>query len=266
MVLIIGGLPSSGTTLLRHLCNDHPDITLTHEFGNFHYVGKPYREYRDQLLKRLWNKGVLENRFLLWSPTNHLSLKIVKIVESHTFIARYLFEMHRYRRNIVDLSIVGTVLQSMFPKAHIVGDKEPHYVFALDELAKVDGLKRLIIYRDCRDVTSSTLENSRTKWRNKTWIKDFNTAEKGAKQWVRAIELMERNIDKLHIIRYEDLIYQPDRELKALGSWLGVDPMGFPKKIIRDTSIGKYKSGLTDEELVTIMEVAGPAMSRLGYT
>jgi hypothetical protein len=265
MALIIGGHPASGTTLLRHLCNNHPDITLTHEFGNFHHLGRPYKEYRDELLKRLWNKGILENRFLLWSPSNHLSLKVVKIVKSHAFIARYLFEMHRYRRNIVDLSIVGTVLKSIFPKAHIVGDKEPHYVFALDELGRVGGLKRLIVYRDCRDVTSSVLHNSRTKWRKKTWIKDFNTAEKVAKQWVRAIEVMERNMDKIHIIRYEDLINKPDRQLNTLGSWLGVDPTGFPKEIIRDTSIGKYSTGLSDEELATVMKVAGPTMCRLGY-
>lgn len=265
MVLIIGGHPASGTTLLRHLCNNHPDITLTHEFGNFHYLGRPYKEYRYQLLKRLWNRGVLENRFLLWSPSNHLSPKVVKIVGSHAFIARYFLELHRYHRNIVDLSIVRTVLKSIFPKAHIVGDKEPHYVFALDELARVNGLKRLIVYRDCRDIASSLLENSRTKWRNKIWIKDFNTAEKVAKQWVRAIEVMERNIDKLHTIRYEDLINQPDVELKTLGSWLGVDPTGFPKEIIRDTSIGKYNIGLSDKELATVMEVAGPTMSQFGY-
>ena len=265
MVLIIAGHPASGTTLLRHICNNHPDITLTHEFGNFHNLGVPHKEYRNQLLKRLWNRGILENRFLLWSASNHLSPKAVKIAKSHAFIARYLLEMHRYRGSVVDLSIVRTVLQGLFPKAQIVGDKEPHYVFAMDELASVNGLKRIIVYRDCRDVTSSLLENSRTKWRNKAWIKDFNAAEKVAKQWVRAVELMERNIDKLHAIRYEDLINQSDRELKKLGSWLGVDPADFSTEIIRDTGVGKYNIGLSDKELVTVMEVAGPTMSRLGY-
>ena len=110
MVLIIGGHPASGTTLLRYLCNNHPDITLTHEFGNFHYLGRSYKEYRNQLLKRLWKRGTLENRFLLWSPSNHLSPKVVKIVNSHAFIARYLFEIHRYRRDIIDLSIYNIFL------------------------------------------------------------------------------------------------------------------------------------------------------------
>jgi hypothetical protein len=61
------------------------------------------------------------------------------------------------------------------------------------------------------------------------------------------------------------LINQPDVELKTLGSWLGVDPTGFPKEIIRDTSIGKYNIGLSDKELATVMEVAGPTMSQFGY-
>lgn len=63
----------------------------------------------------------------------------------------------------------------------------------------------------------------------------------------------------------KDLIQQPERELEALGNWLGVDPSGFPKELILDDSIGKYKSGLTDEELTDVMKIAGPTMARLRY-
>ncbi|MBA3562613.1 MAG: sulfotransferase [Gammaproteobacteria bacterium] len=67
MVLLIAGHPRSGTTLLRRLCNAHPDIALTHEVGTFLYLGSSYKEYRRQLIRRSWDRSVLNNRTLLWS-------------------------------------------------------------------------------------------------------------------------------------------------------------------------------------------------------
>jgi hypothetical protein len=79
------------------------------------------------------------------------------------------------------------------------------------------------------------------------------------------MELTDRHRDKLRIIHYEDLIKNKERELNALGDWLDVDSAGFDARIIRDTSIGKYKSGLSDKDLVTVMDVAGPTMAKMGY-
>lgn len=122
------------------------------------------------------------------------------------------------------------------------------------------------MYNDCRDVASSTLKRFRAVERNnKEWIENLSMAETIAKRWVQAIELMESHAEKLHIIRYENLIKQPDQELEALGGWLGVNPSGFSKEVIQNTGIGKYKEGLSKEELATIMNIAGPTMARLGY-
>jgi hypothetical protein len=76
-----------------------------------------------------------------------------------------------------------------------VDDKYPNYVFMSDKLTEVDGLSCWIIYRDCRDVTSSILKRVRNDWRNRSWANGINTVEKVATQWVRAIELMERCSD-----------------------------------------------------------------------
>ena len=66
-------------------------------------------------------------------------------------------------------------------------------------------------------------------------------------------------------MHYEDLIKEKERELKVLGEWLGVNPAGFDAGVIRDTSIGKYKTGLSDEDLTTVMDIAGPTMAKMGY-
>ena len=162
MVLLIGGHVRSGTTLLRNLCNSHPEIALTREFNYLSGLGKPYTEHSRILLNELWGKTIfgLRNRMRLgWHLRNY------------AFVARYLFYMQRYRQYLIDVKAIGSTLRRIFPEARIVGDKTPHYVLTLDKFVATKGISCLIIFRDCRDVTSSTLERARTKWRKKPWIK-----------------------------------------------------------------------------------------------
>ena len=124
-----------------------------------------------------------------------------------------------------------------------------------------------MIFRDSRDVASSTLHGYCTKWRGRSWTVSVDTAEKVAARWIRSIEIIERNRDKIHIIRYEDLIREPGAELERLGRWLRVDPCLPVEEVsrIRENSIGKYKTGLTREELDAVMKITGPVMEKLGY-
>jgi DNA-binding ferritin-like protein (Dps family) len=204
----------------------------------------------------------------LWGKTKNRRIRLRGHMRNLAFVARYLFEMRRYRNALIDIEAIESILKSIFPKAHIVGDKTPDYLLSLDRLVLNNGLNCLIIFRDCRDVTSSVLVQIRTKWRKKHWKHNFDTAEKIAERWVRRIEIMERNKGKIHIVRYEDLVLEPRQELDKLAEWLGIDAAGFSDNLIsniRKTSIGKYKTGLTKEELDTVMSIASPTMARLGY-
>jgi hypothetical protein len=247
LVLLIGGHIRSGTTLLRNLCNSHPEMAITNEFSYFFDLEKTYMEHSLLLIKRLWRKTITKRQ-----------------LHNCAFGANYLFNLRRHRNGLIDVKAIESTLRTIFPEARIVGDKTPWYMFSLDKFVATNGLSCLIVYRDCRDVTSSTLEKVRTQWRNQP-TQHIDTAEKVAKRWVHCIEIMERHKDKIHIIRYEDLVREPRRELEVLATWLGVDPAGFPEELIRDNSIGKYKTGLTDEELKRVMDIAGLAMARLGY-
>lgn len=256
MVLVIGGHIRSGTTLLRNLCNSHPEIEITNEFNYFSGLGKSYTEHRRILLKRLWGE------------TKSRGIKLPSLFGDYAFVTRYLFKIRGFRQNTIDAIAIESTLRSIFPKAHIIGDKTPRYVFLLDKLVAERGLSNLVIFRDCRDVASSVLVRIRSKWRKKHWKYNVDTAEKIAGRWVRGIEIMERNKDKIHIIRYEDLVLEPKRELIKLAKWLGVDPAGFSDSMvsnIRKRCIGKYKTALTKEELRTVMAIAGPMMEKLGY-
>ena len=181
---------------------------------------------------------------------------------------RYLRKLRRHGPGRIDLAGIEATLREVFPRAGLVGDKMPKYADLLDKLAPTSRLASVVIYRDCRDVTTSHLMLARTSWRNQGWIRNQDSAEKVAARWVSAIETMERHRDRIHIIRYEDLVREPRRELGALAAWLGVDPAGFPDRSIMSVQvngIGKYRDGLSRQEQEVVMAIAGPTMARFGY-
>ncbi|OPZ88464.1 MAG: hypothetical protein BWY73_01658 [candidate division TA06 bacterium ADurb.Bin417] len=156
-------------------------------------------------------------------------------------------------------------LRALFPSARLVGDKYPNYIYHLDAIVESDGILPLVIYRDGRDVVSSTLDNVRTLWAGQRWVKSVQTAEEVARQWVEAMAIMERQAARCHRIRYEDLVRKPRPVLAELGRWLDVDPSAFPRRRIHDTSIGKYRQNLSADDLAAVTRIAGPALERLGY-
>lgn len=266
MVLLVGGHVRSGTSMLRDICNGHPDLVMTHEFAAFLGIGKPYTDYQQRMLQAWKRKSHLRYNIFRypgvarnWWRTGYAA------VRGHLFTARFLLKMRKYHQEQIEVSLVEAVYRDLFPKVKLVGDKWPDYVFYLDKFAEHEDVLPVMISRDCRDVASSTLKLVRTNWRNQAWTKNVNTVGKIAQRWLSITELIERNRDKVHCIRYEDLVRNPEQELKVLGKWLGIDPGGFPVKFIRDNRVSKYKNGLTTDEVEEIIHVAGPTMARLGY-
>jgi hypothetical protein len=249
-VVIIGGHQRSGTTILRGMCNRHPKVALTLEFANFRDLGRGYFGYRARLEHR-WQTVQKEN------PRDWQDVTFSKV---------YRRRLRYYLGRRIDADAIGSIMQRLFPHATVVGDKYPDYVFMLDDLAHDDQLKRIIIYRDCRDVVSSALAKARTDWKPYAFAKKFDTAEKVARRWVTAIELMERHKDRVFVIRYEDFVATPLQTAQRLGEYLGVEPSGFPTEDVRADSVGKHNEGLSRGELETVLAVAGPVLQRLGYT
>jgi hypothetical protein len=232
------------------MCNQHPQIAMTLEFANFRGLGRRYGGYR-RLLQRRW-RTIQRKKPEQW--------------QEEAFSEAYLRELRRYLGRRIDAAVVGRILQRLFPGATVVGDKYPDYVFMLDDLARDDTLKRIIIYRDCRDVTSSVLVKARTDWKEYRFSKKLDTPEKIARRWIEAIELMESHRDRVFTIRYEDFVQNPGQIAQGLGEYLGVEPSGFPTLHLRTDSVGKYRQGLSPDELDTVLTLAGPVLKRLGYT
>jgi hypothetical protein len=166
----------------------------------------------------------------------------------------------------VSLRRMQSVLHRLCPQAKVIGDKYPGYTFRLDQLASVPGLLVIVIYRDARDVVRSSLAKSKGEWQSNSTGKKLGTSDRVARSWVRAIDILERNRERIHVLRYEDLATDPERVLDGIGHYLGVDPDRFRSDFVRSDRIGKHKQGLPAADLAIVEQIAGESMRRLGYS
>jgi hypothetical protein len=258
MNLIVAGHQRSGTSLVRRICDQHPEISLTLEFANYLPMGRPYPSYMNRMLRRLWQvrarPGIL--------PSGKQPSRWVR---SNVFFVRYLLNLRPSLVEPVGPQAIEAALSSLLPNARFVGDKYPDYLFELETFLGHPNLKWIVIYRDARDVASSTLIMTRGAWQGAHFAQKMNTPAKVAERWNRAIAIMESHKQAVLALRYEDLVSRPREELTRLGSWLDVDPDGFPIDGIHDESVGKHRAALSAAELKTVAEIAGPTLQRLGY-
>lgn len=256
MLLIIGGHPRSGTTMLTYVCNTHPDIALTFEFQSFLRLGSAYDEYLASLRMDWQTRAVIDARkeYSLFSK-----------IRNRLFISRFLNAMRPYRGEVVTIEILRSVLHQVFPRVKIAGDKFPRYIWQMPDLAQTPNLIPVVIYRDCRDVVQSTLRMVRTSWKGKPFVESLDTADKIAAHWVDTMNWTEEHQDLLHIIRYEEMVQDPTSVLARLSAKLGVDRLGFSKNSVWPTAIGRYREILTPEELEAVMDIAGPTLTHWGY-
>ena len=125
-------------------------------------------------------------------------------------------------------------------------------------------IRCIFVYRDPRDVVSSTLEKTRGAWR-RGHPEVMRDPAHLARRWVNMMEAMERCRDDLLVVRYEDFVTDPTLTFEQLGEWLDVEPEGFDRAPVNAGNIGKYRQGLTQPELSDVVAVAGSAMQRYGY-
>lgn len=144
----------------------------------------------------------------------------------------------------------------------MVGDKLPNYSLCLDQYARVQGLRCVVIYRHVFSVIHSYLKAVETKWRQVPTLNHLNTPERVARQWVESIHQLQRHRETVLALSYEQMLRQSQTAVESLGRWLEVDPAGFRLSIL-----GNPKPPARFEPAVEarILEIAGPALQSLGY-
>lgn len=257
--LIICGHPRSGTTLIRNLCNSHPEMFITMEFRNLYGVERTRIGHVRYILETSWrerSRSILIQGREERNPAN--------VLRSYVFIARYLSNIYWKTHDIVTTEDIEYAIHKITPVS-VVGDKYPNYLHSIDRFSRINGLKIVVIYRDGRDVISSFLKQTRTNWKGRRFAMLYDNAESLAERWVKAINVMDEYSSKAHIIRYEDLVQYPSEEVNLLADYLGVNEEGFSVGNINKTNMGKYKAELSKEELESIESIAGSTLEGLDY-
>lgn len=268
--LIIAGMPRSGTTLLQQLCNNHPQMRVTKEFGNYLFVGESLTGYLKGTARRVrringkWRPHGARQE-VATTLLEKLRLRAVNQIANGLAATAHVLRIARRGTGPVTLSAL-VAAETGNGETRIVGDKFPQYMFKMHQLVELQELLRLVIYRDCRDVTSSFLKKLRADWKDQSWTRPMDTADKIARKWVEGIEIMERHAESLFVVRYEALVSDTETELRRIAEWLNVEPSGFDQKMVFGSSVGNYRRGLTAQELDDVLRVSGPTLERLGYT
>lgn len=96
-------------------------------------------------------------------------------------------------------------------------------------------------------------------------------AGRGAAMWQWSERLARRNsrqfVGRYLVVRYEDLVSDPDASLGSIRDFLGLDPPGETIESVPLTtaSVGRHRRDLTDAERRYLQLVLAPAMRRWGY-
>jgi len=161
------------------------------------------------------------------------------------------------------------------PSASRLAERTPEHVTSLDLIGDIYPDAYVVhIVRDGRDVARSLL--------NQKWASAPKNIEEAAEEWRSCVESAEagsRKLSRYRVIRYEELLRDPTRQVADLYEWLGVakTPALVEAGIVESEipynvdpgapalSSGKWRGSFSSQDIDTFMRIAGDALRRLGY-
>ncbi|MDP2722974.1 MAG: sulfotransferase [Bacteroidales bacterium] len=276
--LFIVGRPRSGTTLLRTLFDAHTNVVIPPECQ---FVVNLYGKYGK---KTFWSKTDLEHfyqelqtqwRFELWKLDNDLLMK------------RLLTQEGQNSYGNICKTVYGTYA-SVFPKQEVLlfGDKNPGYTIYTKRLLKIfPNAKFIHITRDYRDnfvsIKNVDFELPLPALAGQKWVYFYKKIHHDAQE----------NPEAYFHIRYEDLVSNPESNMKAMCSFAGIEyqpgilnfhekkddvmklysPVILQKyqasllKKINTNRIGLWKKELTEKEIRLLDYTVGAYAEKSGY-
>jgi hypothetical protein len=207
------GCPRSGTTLLRRICDAHPQLAVVHQTR--------------------WIPRTFEFRRGL-TPEGFITPKLLERMRDPRRLRRLEMEeddLERLFGNSGGVSFASfvTALLDLYGKRHgkrFVGDKSPGYVRYMPMLHELwPEAKFVHIIRDGRDVCLSVLDWRKGVTSFATFEEDpFTTAGVWWEWYVRLGREGARQLGPglYHELRYESLVAEPERESAKLCEFLGI--------------------------------------------
>ena len=257
--IFVGGVPRSGTTLLRVMLDNHPHI----------HCGTELRV--NQALVNLWAAADSTAGGLLTGA--------------------YGIDRAALRQVFADLVLSFLERGWRASGKPRVAEKTPSNLLVFPQLHELFPESPLIhVIRDARDVVASRLEHDAT---GSTPVDRVSLAAIRAQEWVDAMDLRRRlRADtSLHghyfEVRYEELVRDPQPVLAEMLGFLGehfdAGMLDFHRNVgnvtgteewsaesvarpIFTSSVGSWQQKLSAAEIGAIADVAGAALQELGYS
>lgn len=207
-ILFIVGQQRSGTTLLRLMLTSHPKISIPPE-SRFIIESHDLLKKNDklQILEAL-NIVLLQNKkFAEWN-LNKKGLNDILVNNNHINEREiYLLIYNLYRKQY-------------FPKANLIGDKNPSYLFEIKKLKRLFPQSRfLVLYRNPYAVFSSQ-KTAFVNWGSNN--SPLYQTKLETSKIVSILKLHKYN-KRFYFLKYETLISNPKAELVKICKWLTID-------------------------------------------
>jgi hypothetical protein len=261
-IFIVGG-PRSGTTLLRNMLNRHPAIAICRETEFFHWVYARRRTFGN--LSDMRNRQRVVKAYLATRRIHRMKVDLQALEET------LLREGASYQELFLSLL-------RFFARVHgrrRCGEKTPHNALVAEMLCRwYPGASVFHLLRDPRDAVASMLRmpwapgNVRSNARS--WLQ-FNLAA-----W------RLRNSPRYLLVRYEQLVEQPEQELRRICAFVGEDyspamltPNWDPtadlpwfrraEELVTTERLGKWREELTADQVALVEWYVGSHMQTFGY-
>lgn len=254
----VGGAGRSGTTLLRVCLDAHPALRS--------------------------------------GPELKLLPKLAELRASFVGVLAPVVEAHNGGPDHVDRAcraFVETLLADFLAPGERWVEKTPHNVAFMADLGAIFPDARFVhVVRDGRDVVESLL---RQQWADERGgvRQETTSARAAAAYWQGVVRTAQAQEAAPHLagrvaeIRYEALVAEPEAMLRAVCEFLDVpwdDAVLHPERVagrrahepmeastlavqsaIGDGTVGRWRTGLSAEQVADVEEVAGELLAELGY-
>lgn len=278
-VFIIGS-GRNGSTILASILNNHPALFFPPEQYILPYAIMKWHLYRHSSWEKFSNNII--NDFLDSNKTQFWNFSDLKIKQ----LRKTIHELRNENRNVANLiEIIFTQYYNNKSNELIYfGDQSPlttqFIPYVINEFKES---KFIFLIRDARDVIlsySKFLNNPASNPKYAAW--KWNDSIKSY-QW-----LIKHKKKQVILVKYENLVNEPDKELKRIIKFLGLDhnkslldydpqkkiiEMGsidLPHHVnlsrpINNSSIGKWKTELNKNSLEKVMPMIRKNLIHFGY-
>ncbi len=292
--IFIGGTGRSGTTLLIRLLERHPKIFTLRWESQFlvapnGLLNLGYRQWKRKALQAFVERlrGRWYERTLNSGKKNEYKAGLITDVDREDLEAAIDFlltEAPEAKSPEATFPLIRRFTHRLFAPGTLAAgadrwcEKTPRNVLFADRLLEIfPDLKFLHIIRDGRDVVSSMVHRgfwpvaSGHEFPSLRPYRGEVTVEKAANYWrdiLRLARVVSSEIPAQHYyeFRFEDLIANPEGELRTICEFLGEDfePTMLKQNLDRH-HIGRWRDDLSPSQHDVVHQIVGDTLRREGY-